>query len=81
MEGFEFGASFRKEEEMAANRQQGSYLTAFLVGFTGFVAGLVLWTGGHTAIGVIVTFASLVGLVYSLFGFRAIKRLEYMDMS
>ncbi len=64
---------------MAANRQQGSYLTIFLTAFTGFVAGLVLWAGNHTAIGVIVTLASLVLLLYSLVGFRKIKPLEFMD--
>jgi len=64
---------------MAANRQQGSYLSVFLTAFTGFVAGLVLWVGGHTAIGVIVTIASLVLLAYSLFGLRRIKPLEFMD--
>lgn len=64
---------------MAANRQQGRYLTTFLSAFTGFVAGLVLWAGGHTAIGVIVTFASVALLAYSLLGFRSIKHLEFTD--
>jgi CHASE2 domain-containing sensor protein len=64
---------------MAANRQQGSYLSIFLCAFTGFVAGLVLWTGGHTAIGVIVTLASFCLLVYSLFALRGIKHLEFME--
>lgn len=64
---------------MAANRQQGSYLTIFLTAFTGFVAGLVLWSGGHTGIGVVVTFVSLALLVYSLVRFRGIKRLEFME--
>ncbi len=64
---------------MAANRQQGSYLTLFLSAFTGFVAGLVLWTGNHTAIGVIVTIASLVLLLYSLVRLRGIKHLEFTD--
>jgi len=64
---------------MAANRQQGRYLSTFLTAFTGFVAGLVLWTGDHTAIGVIVTLVSLVLLAYALAGFRRIRRLEFMD--
>ena len=64
---------------MAANRQQGSYLAIFLTAFTGFVAGLVLWTGDHTAIGVIVTLVSIVFLAYSLAGFRRIKHLEFLD--
>lgn len=64
---------------MAANRQQGSNLTVFLSAFTGFVAGLVLWTGGDTAIGVIVTLVSLAFLVYSLVRLRGIKHLEFME--
>lgn len=64
---------------MAANRQQGRFLSVLLSAFTGFVAGLVLWTGGHTAIGVILTFASFILLVYSLFGLRRIKPLEFTD--
>jgi hypothetical protein len=64
---------------MAANRQQGRLLSVLLSSFTGFVAGLVLWTGGHTAIGVIVTFVSFILLAYSLFAFRKIKPLEFTD--
>lgn len=64
---------------MAANRQQGSYLTIFLSAFTGFVAGLVLWSGGDTAIGVILTFVSLALLGFSLLRLRAIKPMEFMD--
>jgi hypothetical protein len=64
---------------MAANRQQGSYLSIFFFAFTGFVAGLVLWVGGHTAIGVIITFVSVVLLAYSLFALRGIKHLEFME--
>jgi hypothetical protein len=64
---------------MAANRQQGSYITMFLTAFTGFVAGLVLWTGGDTAIGVIVTIVSLVLLAFSLLRLRAIKPLEFTE--
>jgi len=64
---------------MAANRQQGSYLTIFLCAFTGFVAGLVLWTGGDTGIGVVVTFVSVALLAYSLLRLRAIKPLEFTE--
>jgi FtsH-binding integral membrane protein len=64
---------------VAANRQQGSYLTMFLTGFTGFVAGLVLWAGGETAAGALVTLAGAVVLAYSLVGFRKIKPLEFLD--
>jgi len=64
---------------MAANRQQGRFLTVFLSAFTGFVAGLVLWSGEHTAIGVVVTFVSLALLVYSLVGLRGIKHLEFTE--
>ena len=64
---------------MAANRQQGGYLTIFLTSFTGLVAGLVLWANDHTGIGVALTLLSVVLLVYSLFGFRKIKPLEFMD--
>ncbi|HUX10580.1 MAG TPA: hypothetical protein VMW51_08045 [Terriglobia bacterium] len=64
---------------MAANRQQGRYLTTFLTAFTSFVAGLVLWAGDHAGIGVVVTLVSIVLLAYSLVGFRKIKPLEFMD--
>lgn len=64
---------------MAANRQQGSYLTMFLAGFTGFVPGLGLWVSGRTAVGIFVTLVSAAILVYSLVGFRKIKPLEFMD--
>jgi hypothetical protein len=64
---------------MAANRQQGGYITLFLSTFTGFVAGLVLWTGGHTGIGVVVTLISLVLLAYSLLRLRGIKHLEFTE--
>ena len=64
---------------MPANRQQGRYLSIFLTGFTGFVAGLVLWASDHAAIGVIITLASVVLLAYTLVGFRKIKHLEFID--
>ncbi|MCL5670068.1 MAG: hypothetical protein M1423_02040 [Acidobacteria bacterium] len=65
---------------MAANRKQGSYLSVFLTSFTGFVAGLCLWLGGDVGIGILVTIVSFVLLVYSLFGLRGIKHLEFTDM-
>lgn len=64
---------------MAANKQQGGYLTIFLTAFTGLVAGLVLWAGDHVGIGVVVTLISIAFLAYSLVGFRKIKPLEFMD--
>ena len=50
---------------MAANRQQGGYLTLFLASFTGFVAGLALWGSDHAGIGIILTLLSVVLLAYS----------------
>ncbi len=64
---------------MAANKQQGRYLSLFLTAFTGFVAGVVLWAGDHAGIGVVITLLSIVLLGYSLFGFRKIKPLEFLD--
>jgi uncharacterized membrane protein len=64
---------------MAASRQQGGYITLFLTAFTGFVAGLVLWTGDYTGIGVIVTIASVVLLAFSLLRLRGIKPLEFTE--
>jgi hypothetical protein len=64
---------------MAATRQQGRYIIAFLSAFTGFVAGLVLWTGGHTGIGVVITLVSLALLAYSLLRLRGIKPLEFTE--
>jgi CHASE2 domain-containing sensor protein len=64
---------------MAANKQQGRYLSLFLTAFTGFVAGVVLWAGDHAGIGVVITLLSIVLLAYSLFRFRKIKPLEFLD--
>jgi len=64
---------------MAANKQQGRYLSLFLAAFTGFVAGVVLWAGDHAGIGAVITLVSIVLLAYSLFGFRKIKPLEFID--
>ncbi len=64
---------------MAANKQQGNYLTVFLSAFTGFVAGLVLWADSHTGIGIVITLVSVALLLYSLVGFRKIRPLEFLD--
>ncbi|MGA8184624.1 MAG: hypothetical protein WB819_13385 [Terriglobia bacterium] len=64
---------------MAANKQQGRYLSLFLTAFTGLVAGVLLWAGDHAGIGVVITLLSIVLLAYSLFGFRKIKPLEFID--
>lgn len=57
---------------MAANRQQGTYMTTTLIGFTAFPAGLV--SGG--GLGVVVAIAGVALLVYSAVGFLRIKHLE-----
>ena len=62
---------------MAANRQQGTYLTEFLVGFTAFPAGLVLISTGSRGIGFVVTIVGLAVLLHSCYGFYRIKKLEY----
>ena len=62
---------------MAANTQQGRYLSLFLTGFTGIVAGLVLWASGHAGIGIAITVVSIALLTYALVGFRKIKPLEF----
>lgn len=62
---------------MAANRQQGVYLSEFLVGFTAFPAGLVMISTGSGALGYVVTIAGLAVLLHSCVGFYRIKKLEY----
>jgi hypothetical protein len=59
---------------MAANRQQGAYLTEFLVAFP---AGLVLLTLSSYGIGVLLTIVGLGMLVHSSMGFYRIKKLEF----
>ncbi len=61
---------------MAAIRQQGVYLSEFLVGFTTFPAGLVLVSTGSGAIGVVITIVGLAVLLHSCVGFYRIKKLE-----
>ena len=61
---------------MAANRQQGSYLVVFILGFTFLPAGLVAWSS-HPIIGVILTLAGLSLLIHSLVGFYRSKHLEF----
>jgi hypothetical protein len=63
---------------VAANRQQGSYLTLFLAGFTALVAGLAAWASS-TGLGIILVLAGLVMLVISLVGFARIKHLEFTE--
>jgi hypothetical protein len=62
---------------MAANRQQGAYLTEFILGFTAFPAGLVLVSEGSKGIGYLVTIVGLLLLLHSFVGFYRIKHLEF----
>jgi Flp pilus assembly protein TadB len=63
---------------VAANRQQGSYLLVFLLGFTFLPAGLVAW-GTHPLIGVLLALAGLALLIHSFVGFYRIRHLEYRE--
>ena len=63
---------------MAANRQQGGYLAAFIVGFVALPAGIITFSSS-TALGGLLTLGGLGILVYSLAGFHRIKPLEFMD--
>ncbi|HUK24043.1 MAG TPA: hypothetical protein VLV49_05645 [Terriglobales bacterium] len=56
---------------MAATKQQGTYLTTTLIGFTAFPAGLV--EGG--GMGIVVALAGIALLIYSAVGFYRIKGL------
>jgi hypothetical protein len=56
---------------MAATRQQGTYLTTTLVGFTAFPAGIV--EGG--GLGALVAIVGAALLIYSAVGFYRIKGL------
>jgi hypothetical protein len=58
---------------MAAIRQQGVYLTEFLVGFTALPAGLVMGGG----VGYVVALVGLAVLLHACFGFYKIKKLEF----
>jgi hypothetical protein len=58
---------------MAANKQQGSYLTLFWTGATALCAGIAYFTEGF---GKLVLLFGLAGLVISLVGFLKIKPME-----
>jgi hypothetical protein len=62
---------------MAANRQQGAYLTEFLAAFTAFPAGLVLLSLSSYGIGIVLTIVGLGMFVHSSVGFYRIKKLEF----
>ena len=65
---------------MAANRQQGSYLAAFLVALTILPAGLIAWST-RPIIGVILTLAGLALMIQSFVGFYRIKHPEFTERS
>jgi hypothetical protein len=56
---------------MAANSQQGTYLTTTLAGFTALAAGLA----AQGAVGIVVALAGLLLLIISAAGFYKIKGL------
>lgn len=58
---------------MAANKQQGSYLTMFWAGATALCAGLAFLTEGF---GKLVLILGLVAVAISLYGFLNIKSME-----
>ena len=58
---------------MAANKQQGSYLTLFWTGATALCAGIAYFTEGF---GKLVLLFGLAGVVISLVGFLKIKPME-----
>ncbi|HXJ96670.1 MAG TPA: hypothetical protein VMT20_27845 [Terriglobia bacterium] len=62
---------------MAANRQQGTYLTAFIVAFVAVTAGLISLAYHRAFLGAVLTIGALLVLVYSLLGLRRIKPLEF----
>jgi hypothetical protein len=57
---------------MAANRQQGTYLTTTLIGFTAFPAGL--YDGGGW--GTLIAIVGVALLAYSAIGFFRIKNMQ-----
>jgi hypothetical protein len=70
----------KRSTKMAANREQGSYLAEFILGFTSFPAGLVvLFSYSQHAIGSLVTIAGLGLLVHSAMGFLRIKTVEFSN--
>ena len=58
---------------MAANKQQGSYLTLFWIAATALCGGISYWAEGF---GKLVLVFGLVGVLISLFGFMKIKPME-----
>ena len=62
---------------MAANRQQGTYLTAFIVAFVAVTAGFIGLAYHRVFSGAVVTIGALLLLAYSLLGLRRIKPLEF----
>ena len=56
---------------MAANRQQGTYLTTTLAGFTAFVAGI----NGGGGLGIVVAIVGAALLLVSAAGFYKIKNI------
>ena len=58
---------------MAANKQQGSYLTLFWTAITVLCAGLAYHSAGF---GKLLLLVGLVGVIASLMGFAKIKHLE-----
>lgn len=58
---------------MAANKQQGSYLTLFWTGATALCAGLAYFTEGF---GKLVLLLGLASVAIALFGFLKIKTME-----
>jgi hypothetical protein len=67
-----------KEADMAANRQQGGYLAAFIVAFVALPAGAIALSS-NPIIGVILGLGGLALMILSLVGFYRIKPLESMN--
>ena len=63
---------------MAANRQQGSYLAAFIVAFVTLPAGAIALST-NPIIGVILGIVGLALTILSLVGFYRIKPMEFMN--
>ena len=63
---------------MAANRQQGTYLGVFLLGFTLLPAGLMV-RANHPAIGLAVAVIGLGLIIQAFLGAHRIKHLEFTN--
>ncbi|HVP44176.1 MAG TPA: hypothetical protein VMS96_12145 [Terriglobales bacterium] len=63
---------------MAANRQQGTYLGVFLLGFTLLPAGLVV-RPNHPGIGIAVAVVGLGLIIQAFLGTHRIKHLEFTN--